>query len=216
MVQLLLDPAEVLDPNLAQYIALKLHLATLPLASREGLGQGFDQALVGVTEQEPDTGKSTTAETLNELAPVGLILLAVNLYSQDIALAILVHPLAMRTAVLSTRWSRRVLIGGGGVVGFLSGLVGATIFLSLGLPPVAYIASEATTALAMHGVKTVVYHRYIALDREFWLLAALMGIAMVLGTWSAKRIIERFSREKFQRFVAILLATIAGYLVVHG
>jgi hypothetical protein len=52
--------------------------------------------------------------------------------------------------------------------------------------------------------------------REFWFLAALMGVAMIIGTWSAKRVIERISREKFQRFVAILLVAIAGYMVVHG
>jgi uncharacterized protein len=68
----------------------------------------------------------------------------------------------------------------------------------------------------MHGVKTVVYQQYIALDREFWFLAALMGVAMILGTWSAKRVIERMPQETFQRFVAILLVAIAGYMVVHG
>ena len=110
----------------------------------------------------------------------------------------------------------------GGIVGFLSGLVGsagplgAAIFLSLGLPPVAYVASEATTALAMHAVKTVVYQQYIALDHEFWFLAVLMGLAMVLGTWSAKRVIERLPREKFERFVAVLLVGIALYMTVHG
>lgn len=114
------------------------------------------------------------------------------------------------------------LILGGSLVGFLSGLVGsagplgAALFLSLGLPPVAYIASEATTALAMHGLKTIIYQQYIAMDREFWLLAALMSAAMVLGTWSAKRYIERMPREKFQHFVAILLVAIAVYMVVHG
>jgi hypothetical protein len=120
------------------------------------------------------------------------------------------------------RVSPALLVVGGGVVGFLSGLVGsagplgAAIFLSLGLPPTAYIASEATTALVMHGVKTVVYQHYIALDREFWFLALLMGIAMILGTWSAKRVIERMPQEFFQRFVAILLVVIAGYMVIHG
>ena len=92
----------------------------------------------------------------------------------------------------------------------------AAIFLSLGLPPVAYIASEATTALAIHGTKAVVYHRYIVLDREFWYLATLLGAAMVFGTWSSKRIIERMHRETFQWFVTILLLLIAGYMVIHG
>lgn len=38
----------------------------------------------------------------------------------------------------------------------------------------------------------------------------------MLGTWSVKRVIERMPHETFQRFVAVLLVTIAGYMVVHG
>ena len=159
---------------------------------------------------------------LSVLGALAFVQLPKELLTRAIGAAILIFVALKYFGLLKITSGRAVLIGGGGVIGFLSGLVGsagplgAAIFLSLGLPPVAYIASEATTALAMHGVKTVVYQRYIALDREFWLLAALMGIAMVLGTWSAKRIIERISRETFQRFVAILLVTIAGYMVVHG
>ena len=68
----------------------------------------------------------------------------------------------------------------------------------------------------MHGVKIAVYRYFIVLDREFWFLAALMGVAMVLGIWSAKRVIERIPREKFQRFVAALLVVIACYMLIHG
>ena len=58
---------------------------------------------------------------------------------------------------------------GGELVGLLSGLVGsagplgAAIFLSLNLNPIAYIASEAVTATAMHVVKTMVYQKYIGI-----------------------------------------------------
>lgn len=114
------------------------------------------------------------------------------------------------------------LIVGGAATGFVSGLVGsagplgAAVFLSLGLPPVAYVASEATTALAMHGLKTLVYQHHITLDHRFWGLAALLGVAMVLGTWTAKRVIESVPTETFQRFVALLLVAIAAYMVMHG
>ncbi len=102
-----------------------------------------------------------------------------------------------------------LLIVGGGFVGFLSGLVGsagplaAAIFLSLGLPSVAYIASEGTTALVMHGVKIIMYQQYISLDQDLWVLAALMGIAMIIiiGSWTAKRIIEHIPQKKFEQYV---------------
>ena len=162
------------------------------------------------------------ATPLAILGAMSFVQLPKELITRAIGAAILVFVVLKHFGLLRIKSGSSVLIGGGCVVGFLSGLVGsagplgAAIFLSLGLPPVAYIASEATTALAMHGVKTVVYQHYIVLDREFWFLAALMGVAMVLGTWSAKRVIERMPRETFQRFVAILLVVIAGYMVLHG
>jgi len=159
---------------------------------------------------------------LSVLGALSFVQLPKELVTRAIGAAILVFVALKYFGLLEITSGRVVLIGGGGVVGFLSGLVGsagplgAAIFLSLGLPPVAYIASEATTALAMHVIKTVVYQHYIVLGRDFWFLAALMGVAMVLGTWSAKRVIERMPRETFQRFVAILLVAIAGYMVIHG
>lgn len=139
-----------------------------------------------------------------------------------IGAAILAFVVLQYFGLLKVRGGRGTLLVGGAVVGFLSGLVGSTgplgaaVFLSLGLPPVAYIASEAVTALAIHGVKTAVYQNSIALDRGLWLLAAVMGAAMVLGTWSAKLVIARIPRETFQRFVTVLLALIAAYMLVHG
>ncbi len=204
-------------------------------------------ATVGVTQAVP---LLTIAQLIGNLSragfgftqirwkPVGLFLLGAvpfsivgalsfvrlpkDLVTRSIGAAILVFVALKYFGLLEIKRGRAVLVGGGGVVGFLSGLVGsagplgAAIFLSLGLPPVAYVASEAATALVMHAVKTAVYQHYIVLDREFWGLAALMGVAMVLGTWSANRVIERMPRATFQRFVAILLATIAGYMMIHG
>lgn len=139
-----------------------------------------------------------------------------------IGAAILLFVVLKYAGVVNLAGHPALLATGGGVTGFLSGLVGsagplgAAIFLSLGLPPVAYIASEAITALAMHGVKTLVYQHYITLDREFWLLAVLMGMAMVLGTWSARRAIERLSQSIFRGFVSALLIAIALYMMIHG
>jgi uncharacterized membrane protein YfcA len=156
------------------------------------------------------------------LGAASFVQLPKDVVTRAIGAALLVFVALKYVGVLKLKVSSASLMMGGGVVGFLSGLVGsagplgAAIFLSLGLPPVAYIASEATTALAMHGVKTVVYQHYIALDQAFWLLAALMGSAMIIGTWSAKRFIERMPQAIFQRFVAVLLVVIAGYMLIHG
>jgi uncharacterized protein len=123
--------------------------------------------------------------------------------------------------VLKLPPSTGLLIGGGGIVGFLSGLVGsagplgAAVFLALQLPPIAYIATEAVTAVVMHGVKSIVYQHYLHLG-DVWFLAIALGFAMVLGTWVAKRFVERLSPERFRAFVAILLVVIALQMLLFG
>lgn len=154
------------------------------------------------------------------LGALSFVQLPKELVTRAIGVAILLFVILKVFGLLKFRTGPAILVGGGALVGFLSGLVGsagplgAAIFLSLGLPPVAYIASEATTALAMHGMKMLVYQHFITLDREFWLLAVVMSAAMVLGTWSAKRYIEHLPKETFQRFVAVLLVLIALYMVL--
>jgi len=123
---------------------------------------------------------------------------------------------------LRFRPSGPLLVAGGGVTGFISGLVGsagplgAAIFLGLKLPPLAYVASEAVTALAMHAVKMIVYQRSLSLDRGVWLLALQLGIAMVAGTWVGQRVIARLPPERFRAFVALLLVLVALSMLIFG
>ena len=115
-----------------------------------------------------------------------------------------------------------LLLAGGAVVGALSGLVGsagplgAAVFLTLNLPPVAYVASEAVTAIGMHAVKLAVYGAELHLPAAFWPLAAGLGLAMVLGTWASKRLIERMPVVWFRRFVGVLLVVIAIQMILTG
>jgi uncharacterized membrane protein YfcA len=138
-----------------------------------------------------------------------------------LGLAILVF-VALKLLGLTLKPSARLIVVGGGVVGFLSGLVGsagllgAAIFLALNLPPVAYVASEATTAVAMHLVKWVVYESALDLGVGFWPLAACLSIAMVAGSWVGKRVIERLPVERFRLLVAGLLAATAVQMIVTG
>jgi len=118
--------------------------------------------------------------------------------------------------------SRKVLVIGGAVVGLLSGLVGsagllgAAVFLSLNLPPVAYVASEASTAVAMHLVKWVVYDVALDLGPGFWPLALALGAMMVAGSWLGKRAIETMPVERFRWLVAALLVITAVQMIIIG
>ena len=155
------------------------------------------------------------------LGAISFIELPKELVTRGIGLVILLFVSLKYTNILNFKVTPALLIAGGGFVGYLSGLVGsagplgAAIFLSMGLPPVAYVASEGTTALVMHGVKLITYQQYISLDQSMWITAALMGMAMIAGSWVAKRVIERIPQKRFECYVVILLISIAAYMIIH-
>lgn len=95
-------------------------------------------------------------------------------------------------------------------------IIGAAIFLSLNLPLVAYIASEAVTATAMHIVKTMVYQKYIGIGIKEIAIGLFMGTAMVLGTWAGKKFIENMPKEKFARFVGVILCLVGLQMIIFG
>jgi len=138
-----------------------------------------------------------------------------------LGVAILIF-VVLKLAGLTLKPSRRLLVVGGVVVGLLSGLVGsagllgAAIFLSLNLPPVAYVASEATTAVAMHIVKWAVYESALDLGGGFWPLAGCLSVAMIAGTWAGKLIVERLPAKHFRSLIAGLLAAPAVQMIVTG
>lgn len=103
------------------------------------------------------------------------------------------------------------MIFGGGLTGFLSGLIGsggpigAAFFLGLNLSATAYVASEAFTALALHLSKTIVYNKYSLIGSEELYYALFIGLAMILGSYTGRKIIEKIKREKFILLVEVLL-----------
>lgn len=145
-----------------------------------------------------------------------------SIINRCIGAAILLFILLKLTGFLKVQPGKFLLVIGGGVVGFLSGLVGsagplgAVVFLSLGLSPVAYIASEAVSALVMHGVKTIVYQSTLTIAPQTWILAGLMGGAMILGTLVSNRVIKHLDPRGFQIFVSVLLIIMAGYMIIFG
>ena len=118
--------------------------------------------------------------------------------------------------VFPTRW----LPPAGAAVGFLSAVVGsagplgAAVFLGLRLPKVAYVASEAVTATLMHATKSIVYGRYAAIDAGDVLFGVALGSAMVLGSWTGRRIIDRTPDRWFAILVEGLLIISALALIV--
>lgn len=112
------------------------------------------------------------------------------------------------------------LLPTGWVVGLLSGLVGsagplsAAAFLGLRLPAVAYVASEATAVSLMHVTKALVYGSYAMMTAQSLILGLVMGGAMVVGSWTGRKTIERLSERWFSRLIEVLLLLSAASLLI--
>lgn len=108
---------------------------------------------------------------------------------------------------------------GGGLTGLINGLLGisgplsSAVFLTLDLAPVAYIASEATAAAAMHIVKAIVYGKLSLMSWEIFLSGLGIGCAMIVGNFVAMRCIRTVNRKRYQRIVACVMIGVSLWLI---
>lgn len=100
------------------------------------------------------------------------------------------------------------MIVGGGVTGLINGLLGisgplsSAVFLSLGLSPVTYIASEATAATAMHIIKIVMYGKLDLMNWDIFICGVLIGLSMMLANFIAIKLIHNINKKLYQKIVA--------------
>lgn len=112
------------------------------------------------------------------------------------------------------------MLVGGGLTGFINGLLGisgplsSAVFLTLGLSPVAYIVSEATAASAMHIVKAVTYGKFDLMNMHIFLNGFFIGCAMMLGNFIALRLVSHVNKKPYQRVVACVMIAVSLWLFV--
>ena len=112
------------------------------------------------------------------------------------------------------------MIAGGGVTGFINGLLGisgplsSAVFLTLELTPVSYIASEATAAAVMHIVKAIVYGKLNLMSGNIFLSGLMIGCAMMLGNFIAMRCIRNVNKKLYQKIVAGVMIAASLWLII--
>ena len=163
-----------------------------------------------------------TALPLTALGAFGFSVLPKDVVTRCIGGALILLVLLKQTLKLEFLSGKQAMLIGGAATGLLSGLagsggpIGAATFLTLGLPPVAYIASEAATATAMHILKTVIYSKFVGMDTAALVTGLMMGLSMVAGTFTANRFIRHLQKGPFQVYVAVLLCVVGLYMLVFG
>jgi len=114
------------------------------------------------------------------------------------------------------------MIVGGGITGLINGLLGisgplsSAVFLTLGLSPVAYIASEATAAAVMHIVKAIMYGKLNLMSWNIFLSGLFIGCAMMAGNYLAMRFIRNVNKKRYQIVVAAVMIGVSLWLIVSN
>ena len=108
----------------------------------------------------------------------------------------------------------------GAVTGFLSALMGGVgpvsspFFLAYGLTKEAFVGTEALCAVGMHLVKSITYNRLNVLSGKLLLIGLGFGLVMSGGSYVARKVLERISRQKFLLLVEILLTVIGFQMLI--
>ncbi|MBI3315769.1 MAG: sulfite exporter TauE/SafE family protein [Candidatus Omnitrophica bacterium] len=110
----------------------------------------------------------------------------------------------------------------GAVTGFLSALMGGVgpisspFFLAYGLVKEAFVGTEALCAVGMHLAKSITYNRLHVLNQREIVLGLGFGLVMTLGSYTARKVLEKLSREKFLLLVEIVLTLVGFYMMIHA
>lgn len=163
-----------------------------------------------------------SAAPLTALGAIGFAFADKVLMTRILAVVLIVFSIMKIMGKLHLPHGKATMLIGGGVTGVVNGMMGisgplsSAVFLTLDLAPVAYIASEATAAAAMHLVKTVVYGKLHLLDLTGLLRGVMIGAAMMLGNYIAMKLIGRLHNKLYQKIVAITMIALSLWLFVSA
>lgn len=100
---------------------------------------------------------------------------------------------------------------GGGLSGFLAGLIGTggalrgAFLTAFGLPKEKYIATAAAIALAVDFTRIPVYFAGGFLSREFYWYIPVLFILALIGSFTGKQIVNKIPQKKFRKLVLITI-----------
>ena len=161
-----------------------------------------------------------TAAPLTALGAYGFAIAPKQLLTRILGILLIIFAIMKLMGKMKLPQKKGTMLIGGGVTGFINGLMGisgplsSAVFLTLNLAPVAYIASEATAAAAMHIIKAIVYNKLSYMDLHIFLNGLYIGGAMMIGNFFAMRFIKDVNKKKYQKFVAIFMIIVSLWLVI--
>ena len=106
------------------------------------------------------------------------------------------------------------------LTGAVNGLVGlygplsSSVFLTLNLSPVAFIATEGLAAASMHIVRAYTYHALGFLGFSAIIHGVIIGVMMMLGNFVAMRLIRHINKKFYNKLVLGVIILVSVWLFI--
>ena len=152
------------------------------------------------------------------LGALGFSIAPKILMTKILAVFLIVFAIIKITGKIKLPQKRGTMIIGGGITGLINGLLGisgplsSAVFLTLELTPVAYIASEAAAASAMHIIKIIVYGKLNLMTGHIILNGLFIGCAMIAGNFIAMKTIKKIDKKKYKIIVAVIMIAVSIFM----
>jgi uncharacterized membrane protein YfcA len=133
-----------------------------------------------------------------------------------------VIPLRRWAARRSLLLTRRGVLVGGGVFGFLSGIVSGTgvflisMLLATGMPGQAIVATDAAISLITDAFRLALFGGYSLIDRSTFVTGVIIGCITIPGSYCAKWLTTRMAAHVHIAVIEGLLLIASVYLVVSA
>ena len=118
--------------------------------------------------------------------------------------------------------SNKNAIIGGGLSGFLAGLIGTggalrgAFLTAFNLKKNIYIATAAAIALAVDITRIPIYFGSGFLESKFYIYIPLLFVTAIAGSYTGKKIVDKIPQSSFRKFVLCLIAVISLKFIYDG
>jgi len=111
---------------------------------------------------------------------------------------------------------------GGGLSGFLAGLIGTggalrgAFLTAFNLKKEVYITTAAFIALAVDITRIPIYFESGFLESQFYFYLPLLFVIAIAGSFTGKKIVDRIPQSSFRKFVLYIIAIISLKFIYDG
>lgn len=123
---------------------------------------------------------------------------------------------------LSFPTHKKTVLLGGGISGFITGLVGtggalrATFLTGFNLEKTKYIATAASIALGTDATRIPVYVSQGFLTEQFYYYIPILFVSAICGSYIGRKIVKRIDQEKFKKIVLIAIIGVSIKFITDG